>query len=188
MQEFKDKENFQQEMNDNHLENDNLSEKTENQSENISEENKKIEELENLLNEEKDRFLRLFAEFENYKKRTSKERIDLLKTAGQEVIQALLPVLDDFDRALVEIQKSEDENLVKGVELIQNKFFNTLKSKGLDLVETNASDDFDSEIHEAITMIPAPNENLKGKIIDVVQKGYKLGDKIIRFPKVVVGQ
>lgn len=139
------------------------------------------------LNKEKDRFLRLFAEFENYKKRTSKERMDLFKTAGQEVILSLLPVLDDFDRALKEIAKSGDEAMFKGVELISNKLRETLKSKGLQDIEVNPGDGFDAEIHDAITQIPAPNKKLKGKVIDIIQKGYSLGDKIIRHPKVVVG-
>ena len=140
------------------------------------------------LAKEKDKFLRLFAEFENYKKRTAKERIELFKTAGQDVLQSMLPVLDDFDRALVQISKSEEKELLKGVELIHGKLLNTLKSKGLEQVEVTASDVFDAEIHEAITQIPAPTEELKGKMINVIEKGYKLGDKIIRFPKVVVGQ
>lgn len=146
------------------------------------------EQTDTALEEQKEKFLRLFAEFENYKKRTAKERVELFKTAGQEVITALLPILDDFDRAIIEIGKSSDENLLKGVELIQNKFFNTLKSKGLELVSVEKMDSFDSEIHEAITMFPAPSEDLKGKIIEVIEKGYKLGDKIIRYPKVVVAQ
>lgn len=144
--------------------------------------------LEEALAKEKDKFLRLFAEFENYKKRTSKERMELFKTAGQDILSAMLPIVDDFDRALVEISKSGDENLVKGVELIYNKLMNTLKSKGLEKVEAASGDAFDSEIHEAITQIPAPSDELKGKIIDVVEKGYKLADRIIRYPKVVVGQ
>ncbi len=135
---------------------------------------------------EKDKFLRLFAEFENYKKRTSKERIELFKTAGQEVLQAMLPVLDDFDRAWAQISKSEDEALVKGVELIQEKLKSTLISKGLEEVEIKQGDIFDADFAEAITQIPA-GDDLKGKIVDVVEKGYKLGDKIIRFPKVVIG-
>lgn len=135
---------------------------------------------------EKDKFLRLFAEFENYKKRTSKERIELFKTAGQEVLQAMLPVLDDFDRAWAQISKSEDEALVKGVELIQEKLKSTLISKGLEEVEIKQGDTFDADFAEAITQIPA-GDDLKGKIVDVVEKGYKLGDKIIRFPKVVIG-
>ena len=146
------------------------------------------EQLKEELAKEKDKFLRLFAEFENYKKRTAKERIDLFKTANQDAIVSMLPVLDDFDRALAQISKSEDKELLKGVELISDKFRSTLKAIGLDMVEVTEGDDFDSEIHEAITQIPAPSDNLKGKVIDVVEKGYKLGDKIIRHPKVVVGQ
>jgi molecular chaperone GrpE len=136
---------------------------------------------------EKDKFLRLFAEFENYKRRTSKERIELFKTANQEVLLAMLPVLDDFDRALVEISKSGDESLVKGVELIHEKLKSTLVGKGLEEVEVKAGDAFDADFAEAITQIPAPSDKMKGKIVDVLEKGYKLGEKIIRFPKVVIG-
>ncbi len=144
--------------------------------------------LEEELTNEKDKFLRLFAEFENYKRRTSKERIELFKTANQEVLQAILPVLDDFDRAIVEISKSDDQLLLKGVELIHEKLKSTLISKGLEEVEVRAGDAFNADYAEAITQIPAPNDKLKGKIVDVLEKGYKLGDKIIRFPKVVIGQ
>ena len=143
---------------------------------------------EELLAEEKDRYIRLFAEFENFKKRTTKERIDLFKTANQEVLQAMLPVLDDFDRAMTQISKSGDETLTKGVELIHEKLKSTLVSKGLEQIEVKAGDNFDADFAEAITQIPAPSDELKGKIVDVVEKGYKLGDKIIRFPKVVIGQ
>ena len=146
------------------------------------------EQLTQDLAKEKDKFLRLFAEFENYKRRTSKERIELFKTANQEVLQALLPVLDDFDRALTEIKKTDDNVLIVGVELIQEKLKNTLVSKGLEEVEVKAGDDFNADFAEAITQIPAPSPKMKGKIVDVLEKGYKLGDKIIRFPKVVIGQ
>ncbi|WP_291275142.1 nucleotide exchange factor GrpE [Flavobacterium sp.] len=145
------------------------------------------EQLQEQLAQEKDKFLRLFAEFENYKKRTTKERIELFKTAGQEVLQAMLPVLDDFDRAWNQISTSQDEALVKGVELIHEKLKSTLTSKGLELVDIKAGDEFNADYAEAITQIPAPSEDLKGKIVDVIEKGYKLGDKIIRFPKVVIG-
>ncbi len=145
------------------------------------------DQLRNELAKEKDKFLRLFAEFENFKKRTSKERMDLFKTAGQEVIVSLLPVLDDFDRALKEISKSDDKEMFKGVELINNKLKETLKGKGLEQIEVGEGDVFDAEVHDAITQIPAPNKKLKGKIIDVVEKGFKLGERIIRHPKVVVG-
>ena len=160
---------------------------------NENEEQVKVEELsveeqltQDLANE-KDKHLRLFAEFENYKRRTSKERIDLFKTANQEVLLAILPVLDDFDRAIIEIKKSDDEVLLKGVELIHDKLKSTLFSKGLEEVTIKAGDLFDADFAEAITQIPAPSPNLKGKIVDVLEKGYKLGDKIIRFPKVVIG-
>lgn len=139
------------------------------------------------LAKEKDKFLRLFAEFENFKKRTSKERMDLFKTAGQDVIVSLLPVMDDFDRALKEISKSKDKELFKGVELISNKFREVLKNKGLEEVEAKQGDVFDAEIHDAVTQIPTSEKKLKGKIIDVIEKGFKLGDRIIRHPKVVVG-
>jgi len=146
------------------------------------------EQLAQDLAKEKDKFLRLFAEFENYKRRTAKERLDLFKTANQEVLQALLPVLDDFDRAINEIKKSDDDVLLKGVELIHEKLKNTLNSKGLEEVEVKVGDIFNADFAEAITQIPAPSPNLKGKIVDILEKGYKLGDKIIRFPKVVIGQ
>lgn len=136
---------------------------------------------------EKDKFLRLFAEFENYKRRTSKERIDLYRTANQDVLQAMLPVLDDFDRGMVEIHKAKDKSLTKGVELIHEKLKSVLVAKGLEEVEIRNGDVFNADFAEAITQIPAPSEKLKGKIVDVIEKGYKLGDKIIRFPKVVIG-
>ena len=159
-----------------------------NQSNNSSEADEAISILEAELHKEKDKFTRLFAEFENYKRRTAKERLELLTSAGQDVILSMLPVLDDFDRALVEISKSEYENLLRGVELIHSKFLNTLRSKGLEQIQVATADPFDSDIHEAITQTTAPTEDLRGKVLDVVEKGYKLGDKIIRYPKVVVGQ
>ena len=140
------------------------------------------------LEKEKDKFLRLFAEFENYKRRTAKERSEMFKTAGQEVMQSMLPVLDDFDRASTEIAKAKDKNLLKGVELIRSKLRETLKAKGLTEMTVKEGDAFDAEMHEAITQIPAPKDSLKGKIVDVVEKGYKMGERIIRFPKVVVGK
>lgn len=140
------------------------------------------------VQKEKEKFLRLFAEFENYKKRTSRERIELFSTASQELMTSLLPVLDDFDRANQEIIKNSDDEIYKGVSLIQNKLFDTLKSKGLKVVQVNKGDSFDAEDHEAVTQIAAPSEDLKGKIIDVIEKGYKLGEKVIRYPKVVIGK
>ena len=146
-------------------------------------------ELELALAEEKNKFLRLFAEFENYKKRTSKERIELFKTASQDVMVALLPILDDFERALTHMEHvDENDELKKGVLLIYNKFSKTLEQKGLIKVEVNKGEPFNADQHEAVTQIPAPTDDLKGKIIDVLEHGYKLGDKTIRFPKVVIGQ
>ena len=146
-----------------------------------------IEELNISVKEEKDKFLRLFAEFENYKKRTSKERLELYKTASQELMTALLPIIDDMDRAFIEFEKSKDKGLTEGFSLIKNKFFETLKTKGLVLTQTKKGDEFDPEIHEAITQIPAEDNKMKGKIIDIVESGYELGEKILRYPKVVVG-
>ena len=146
------------------------------------------ERLKEDVQKEKDKFLRLFAEFENYKRRTSKERLELFKTANQEVMTAMLPVMDDFDRAMNELKKSGDENLLTGIDLIHNKLRETLRAKGLERMEVEKGSAFDSEIHEAITQVPAPSEDLKGKIVDVVEPGYKLGERIIRYPKVVTGK
>ena len=174
-------------VNQNTIENNqNNSEDLDSKIEERVEEISREEQLSQDLTSEKDKFLRLFAEFENYKRRTTKERIELFKTANQEVLSALLPVLDDFDRAMIEINKSEDELLSKGVELIFDKLKTTLVSKGLEEVDVKTGDAFDADFAEAITQIPAPK--MKGKIVDVLEKGYKLGDKIIRFPKVVIGQ
>jgi len=143
---------------------------------------------EELIQVEKDKFLRLFAEFENYKKRTTKERIELFKTAGQDLMTSMLPIMDDFDRGLAEIKKSKDKELLKGMQLISDKLKKTLEQKGLSIMDVRAGDAFNADIHEAITQIPAPSAKLKGKVIDCIESGYKLGDKIIRYPKVVIGQ
>ncbi len=143
---------------------------------------------EEILTQEKDRYLRLFAEFENYKKRTAKERIELFRTANRELMTVMLPILDDFDRGLAELKKEKESEALKGVKLINEKFRKTLEQKGLTQMKVKAGDVFDAEIHQAITQIPAPKKKLIGKIIDTVEQGYKLGDVIIRFPKVVVGK
>lgn len=145
-------------------------------------------ELKESLQQEKDKFLRLFAEFENYKKRTTKERIELYGTANQELMIALIPVLDDFDRGLKEIGKTGDKHSLEGVLLIYNKFKNTLEQKGLKRIEINKGDDFNVDFQEAITQIPALSAELKGKVIDVIEQGYKLNEKVIRYAKVVIGQ
>ena len=147
-----------------------------------------IKELNLVLKEEKEKYLRLFAEFENYKKRTSKERIELYKTANQEVINDLIPILDDFNRANQQIEKENGSVDQEGFKLIFNKFNETLKNSGLNPTEAKIGDEFDAELHEAITQIPAPSKDKIGKIIDIIEVGYQLGDRIIRYPKVVVGQ
>lgn len=154
------------------------------------EESKKdpLAELQLELDKEKDKSLRLFAEFENFRKRTQKERIELFSTASEGLMTSLLPVLDDFDRAILELEKTANDGSLEGITLISNKFKETLKSKGLTVLETKQGDVFNADSHEAITQIPAPSDDLKGKIVDVVEKGYTLGEKIIRFPKVVIGQ
>tara|TARA_S200000501_G_scaffold129647_1_gene122503 strand:- start:698 stop:1213 length:516 start_codon:yes stop_codon:yes gene_type:complete len=144
--------------------------------------------LEDQVKEEKDKFLRLFAEFENYKRRTAKERIELFSTASEEVMVSLLPILDDFDRASAEIEKDKENEVFNGVLLIKNKLFDSLKSKGLALIEVNKGDEFNADDHEAVTQIPAPSKDMEGKIIDIIEKGYKLGEKVIRYPKVVIGK
>ena len=162
------------------VEKESINESHENQVEDLK--------LEDQLKEEKDKFLRLFAEFENYKRRTAKERIELFSTASEEVMISLLPILDDFDRASVEIEKDLENETLKGVLLIKNKLFDSLKSKGLSLVDVKKGDEFNADDHEAVTQIPAPSKDMVGKIIDIIEKLYKLGEKVIRYPKVVIGK
>lgn len=176
--------NIHEELNEEVFEENNSTENAENEANELSE----TEFLKQELQKEKDQFLRLFAEFDNYKKRTAKERFDIFKTANTETITALLPILDDFERAIKEIEKSEDNDLFKGVLLIQNKLTETLRGKGLKAIEIQAGNEFNTDTMEAITQIPAPSEELKGKVVDVVETGYFLNDKVIRFAKVVIGQ
>lgn len=147
----------------------------------------KLQEMGEKLDEMNDKYLRLFSEFDNFRKRTQKEKLELYKTASEDVMAALLPVLDDFERALkVSEENGVDASHIEGVELIYNKFKKTLEQKGLECMESQGSE-FDTDFHEAITNIPAPTPDMKGKVVDVVEKGYKLNDKVIRFAKVVVG-
>tara|TARA_B100001559_G_scaffold103496_1_gene87081 strand:- start:392 stop:922 length:531 start_codon:yes stop_codon:yes gene_type:complete len=138
------------------------------------------------LAEEKDKYVRLFAEFENFKKRTAKERLDLFKTANSEVMSSLIPILDDYDRAIKQSENIEANDEINGLKLIFNKLIEIMKSNGLSETQTLKGDVFDAEIHEAITQIPSKKPDEKGKIIDIIEKGYQLGEKIIRYPKVVV--
>ena len=151
-------------------------------------EKKLTEKLQEELLEQKDKYIRLFAEFDNYKRRSAKERIELIQTAGREVITSMLDVLDDCDRAEKQLQTSNDiEQIKQGIQLVFGKLRTVMQSKGLKAMES-INTGFDVEKHEAITEIPAPNEDMKDKILDEVQKGYYLNDKIIRFAKVVVGK
>jgi len=147
-----------------------------------SKESKKAVSSEEKISELNNKHLRLFAEFENFKKRTAKERIDLYKTAGESILTALLPILDDFERSIKANEKQEDE----GVVLIYNKFKTTLETKGLKAMENPVGTELNTDYHEAITNIPATSDDMKGKIIDVVEKGYFLNEKVIRYAKVVV--
>lgn len=148
---------------------------------------RKIKELQDQCDELNDKYLRLYSEFDNYRKRTNKERLELLKSASQDVIVDLLPVLDDFDRAMTAIDEhGVDEETKKGLLLIYNKLYNILSQKGLESMNSFGKD-FDTDYHEAITNIPAPSKDLVGKVVDVIEKGYLLNGKIIRFAKVVIG-
>lgn len=166
----------------------NTSENTENeelQDAELSEEEKLKEEVSNL----NDKYLRLYSEFENFRRRTQKEKLDLYKTAGEDIFKSLLPVMDDFERAKKAMEENESfESAKEGVNLIYNKMVQTFKSNGAEPMESSVGKDFDSEIHEAVTQIPAPSKKEKGKVVDELEKGYMLGDKVIRFAKVVVGQ
>ena len=147
-----------------------------------------IEQLEGELGELKDKHIRLQAEFDNYRKRTLKEKMELMKSGGESVLMSILPVIDDFERALGAFSEMADDNPLKqGIVLIYNKFQEFLKQNGIKEIEA-AEKDFDTDLHEAITKIPAPKEELKGKVVDVIQKGYVLNDKVIRFSKVVIGE
>lgn len=147
-----------------------------------------VDEKEDKIKELNDKYLRLYSEFDNYRKRTAKEKIDIIKTAGEDIIKNLLPIVDDFKRAIESNKTIEDAAALKeGFELISNKFYKSLEAKGLKAIEAKG-ETFNADIHEALTNIPAPTEDLKGKVVDVIEEGYYLGEKIIRFPKVVVGQ
>ena len=147
-----------------------------------------LEEAQQMVREEKDKYLRLSAEFDNYRTRTLKEKAELIKNGGEKTLTAILPVLDDFERALKNMETSEETKAMKeGVELIFNKFQKILGQEGLQKIETEGKE-FDTDFHEAIALIPAPSEDLKGKILDCVQTGYMLNEKVIRHAKVAVAQ
>jgi molecular chaperone GrpE len=148
----------------------------------VQEEPNKMAELQQQLDESRSKYLYLFSDFENYRRNAARERIELMSTAGRDIMSALLPILDDFDRA------SKNAELSEGTILIHQKLINTLKTKGLKATEVSLGDAFDADLHEAILEIPAPTEDLQGKIVDIIEQGYTLGEKNIRFAKVVVGK
>lgn len=186
-----DEENVEAVVNDAAAENTESIEGAEQQEEPLSEIDQlklQLTEAETRMAELQDRYLRQAAEFDNYRKRTIKEKADLIKSAAEKVMVAELPVVDDMDRALENMEKGMDADAcIEGFKLIAHKFKNILAQNGLEKIETEGQD-FDTDYHEAIALIPAPSEELKGKILDCVQPGYKLGDKVIRHAKVAVGQ
>ncbi|BBA17020.1 nucleotide exchange factor GrpE [Blattabacterium cuenoti] len=149
---------------------------------------KEIEFLKKEFEKEKDKFLRLFAEFENYKKRIQKERFDIFRDVHEQILIDLIPILDDFERGIKELKKYQEEHPVKGIFLIQEKFINILKEKELNKIKIKKGDDFNTDFHEAITQIPAVTEDLKGKIIEIIEAGYILKGKVIRHAKVIIGK
>ena len=149
---------------------------------------KELDEANEKIAELNDKYLRQVAEFDNYRKRTMKEKAELIKNGGERVMESILPVLDDFERALANMGKDESaKEILTGIELIYNKFVTILKQNGLAKIETEGAN-FDTDFHEAIAMVPAPAENLKGKVLDCIQTGYTLNDKVIRHAKVAVGE
>lgn len=179
--------NKKEEIEEEVLDNEGTASENDNSEENV--EDSKPKTVEDELADMKDKYLRLYSEFENFRRRTAKERLDLIQTSTEGLMASLLPVLDDYDRASIQMDKTEDVKSVKeGFDLIQTKFKQILSSKGLKEMESSVGKEFDAETHEAITQAPAPSDDLKGKIMDEIEKGYQLHDKVIRFPKVVIGQ
>ncbi len=160
--------------------------KTDKNLQKIEQLEKKVEELEEQVSNEKNDYLRLMAEFETFRRRSAEERLSLVGSAAADTIKGLLPVLDDLERAMEILKGSEDEAAVKGTSLIYDKLFNYLKDKGLEIIDAKGKD-FDTDFHEAVSQFPAPSEDLKGKVIEVVQTGYTYGGKVLRYAKVVVG-
>ena len=176
---------------------ENVNETTENQENTIEQEveltteeklQKELDEANEKVASLEDKYLRQVAEFDNYRKRTLKEKAELIKNGGERAIESILPVLDDFERAMSNMAKNESAaEIMTGIELIYNKFIGILKQNGLEKIETEGAD-FNTDFHEAIAMIPTPDESLKGKVLDCVQTGYTLNDKVIRHAKVAVGE
>lgn len=165
---------------------DNLPESSAGDAKNMKEEQADIAKLQGEVAEQKDKYIRLYSEFENFRRRTAKEKLEMIQSANEQLLKALLPVVDDFERAEKSF-KDKDSKELEGFFLIYNKFKKTLDQYGVKTMEAGAGSEFNPDLHEAITQIPAPDEKLKGKIVDVVEKGYLLNEKVIRFAKVVVG-
>ncbi len=151
------------------------------------EQSARVAKLEADLAESKDKYLRLYSEFDNFRRRTAKEKLELMETAGERIMLSLLPVLDDFKRAEKSLDSKDAKAIAEGVKLVADKFVKTLETEGLKLMDTEPGTEFDSELHEAVTQIPAPAKKLKGKIVDTIEQGYFLGEKVIRHAKVVIG-
>jgi molecular chaperone GrpE len=188
-----EKENLEQQDNtkDNTFAEEQLENTNTDQEETVQEKEEEVSGEEKLKAENqelKDKYLRLYSEFENYRRRTSKERLELIKTASEDVLKDLIPVVDDFERAIKAADQGENpNNVIEGKLLIYNKLLKVMESKGVKPMNDLIGKDFDSDTQEAITQIPAPTDDMKGKVIDVVEKGYTLGDKVIRYAKVVIG-
>lgn len=165
---------------------DNLPESSAEETKNAKEEQADVTKLQSELAEQKDKYIRLYSEFDNFRRRTAKEKLDMIQSANEQLLKALLPVVDDFERAEKSFQDKDSKEL-EGFFLIYNKFKKTLDQYGVKTMEAGAGSEFNPDLHEAITQIPAPDEKLKGKVVDVVEKGYLLNEKVIRFAKVVVG-
>lgn len=165
---------------------DNLPESSAENAKNVKEEQTDTAKLQGEIAEQKDKYIRLYSEFENFRRRTAKEKLEMIQSANEQLLKALLPVVDDFERAEKSF-KDKDSKELEGFFLIYNKFKKTLDQYGVKTMEAGAGSEFNPDLHEAITQIPAPDEKLKGKIVDVVEKGYLLNEKVIRFAKVVVG-
>jgi len=152
------------------------------------EEISEVDKLTAEIADQKDKYLRMYSEFENFRRRTAKEKLEMVKTANEGLILDLLPIIDDFERADKSYNEETDTKSIKeGIDLIQQKFIKAVEKKGVEVIKVDKGSDFDPEFHEAITQIPAPEDDLKGKVVDVIEKGYLLGEKVIRFAKVVTG-
>ena len=173
---------------ENVTENENIEQNEESNQDAPTEEISELEKKETEYKELHDKYIRLFSEFDNFRKRTAKEKLELSLNAGGDVMKQVIPTLDDFDRAIANNEKVEDINSIKeGFSLIQHKLLQTLTAKGLKAMDS-MGEEFDVNKHEALTQIPAPSEDMVGKVVDVIEKGYLLNDKVLRFAKVVVGQ